>query len=48
VGIGNMDDDSDLEIIGTYDDHQIQAFKVRACVECAFGRVMCVRACNVR
>ena len=29
VGIGNMDDDADLEIIGTYDNHQIQAFKVR-------------------
>lgn len=28
VGIGNIDDDSDLEIIGTYDNHQIQAFKV--------------------
>jgi hypothetical protein len=26
VGIGNIDDDADLEIIVTYDDHQIQAF----------------------
>ncbi|KAH3732907.1 Cell surface protein [Pelomyxa schiedti] len=27
VGIGNIDDDDNLEIIGTYDNHQIQAFK---------------------
>ncbi|MDA8140966.1 MAG: VCBS repeat-containing protein [Desulfobacteraceae bacterium] len=27
VGIGNIDDDPDLEIIVTYDDHSIQAFK---------------------
>ena len=26
VGIGNIDDDSELEIIVTYDNHQIQAF----------------------
>jgi hypothetical protein len=26
VGIGNMDDDSELEIITTYDNHHIQAF----------------------
>ena len=28
VGIGNIDDDSDLEIIVTYDNHHIQAFKL--------------------
>ena len=27
VGIGNIDDDANLEIIVTYDNHQIQAFK---------------------
>jgi hypothetical protein len=27
VGIGNIDDDDDLEIIVTYDNHEIQAFK---------------------
>jgi len=27
VGIGNIDDDAQLEIIATYDNHQIQAFK---------------------
>ena len=27
VGIGNIDDDADLEIIVTYDNHAIQAFK---------------------
>lgn len=27
VGIGNIDDDSNLELIVTYDNHQIQAFK---------------------
>ncbi len=27
VGIGNIDDDPELEIIVTYDNHQIQAFK---------------------
>ena len=27
VGIGNIDDDADLEIIVTYDNHHIQAFK---------------------
>jgi hypothetical protein len=27
VGIGNLDDDPDLEIIVTYDNHQINAFK---------------------
>ena len=28
VGIGNIDDDDDLEIIATYDNHHIQAFKL--------------------
>src|SRR5581483_8618799 len=28
VGIGNIDDDANLEIITTYDDHQINAFKL--------------------
>jgi hypothetical protein len=28
VGIGNIDDDDDLEIIVTYDNHHIQAFKM--------------------
>ena len=28
VGIGNIDDDDDLEIIVTYDNHHIQAFKL--------------------
>ena len=28
VGIGNIDDDDDLEIIVTYDNHDIQAFKM--------------------
>jgi hypothetical protein len=28
VGIGNIDDDADLEIIVTYDNHHIQAFKL--------------------
>jgi hypothetical protein len=28
VGIGNIDDDPDLEIVTTYDDHQINAFKL--------------------
>jgi hypothetical protein len=28
VGIGNIDDDDDLEIIVTYDNHAIQAFKM--------------------
>ena len=28
VGIGNIDDDADLEIIVTYDNHAIQAFKL--------------------
>ena len=28
VGIGNIDDDDDLEIIVTYDNHAIQAFKL--------------------
>jgi hypothetical protein len=27
VGIGNIDDDNDLEIVVTYDNHHIQAFK---------------------
>jgi hypothetical protein len=27
VGIGNIDDDDDLEIVVTYDNHEIQAFK---------------------
>lgn len=27
VGIGNIDDDPDLEILATYDNHHIQAFK---------------------
>jgi hypothetical protein len=27
VGIGNIDDDPDLEIVVTYDNHEIQAFK---------------------
>ena len=28
VGIGNIDDDDDLEVIVTYDNHHIQAFKL--------------------
>ncbi len=28
VGIGNIDDDKELEIIVTYDNHQIQAFSI--------------------
>jgi len=28
VGIGNIDDDSNLEIVVTYDNHEIQAFKM--------------------
>jgi hypothetical protein len=28
VGIGNLDDDPNLEIVVTYDDHQINAFKM--------------------
>ena len=28
MGIGNIDDDPDLEIIVTYDNHAIQAFKM--------------------
>lgn len=28
VGIGNLDDDDDLEIVVTYDNHEIQAFKM--------------------
>jgi len=27
IGVGNIDDDANLEIITTYDNHQIQAFK---------------------
>eukprot|EP00727_Mastigamoeba_balamuthi_P010641 m51a1_g62 hypothetical protein (780) ;mRNA; r:207807-210373 len=27
IGIGNIDDNADLEIMATYDDHQLQAFK---------------------
>jgi hypothetical protein len=27
VGIGNIDDDQELEVLATYDNHQIQAFK---------------------
>ncbi|MCD6497488.1 MAG: VCBS repeat-containing protein [Deltaproteobacteria bacterium] len=28
LGIGNLDDDSDLEIVATYDNHQIQVFNL--------------------
>ena len=28
VGIGNIDDDPELEILGTYDNHHIQAFNL--------------------
>lgn len=28
IGIGNIDDDPELEIIATYDNHQIQAFNI--------------------
>lgn len=28
VGIGNIDDDDELEILATYDNHHIQAFKI--------------------
>ena len=37
VGIGNIDDDDDLEIIVTYDNHHIQAFKANGAAINASG-----------